>query len=116
MVSRYYYHHHSHHPISPPRLPLNTGAFMPYVNLNLGGTSTNGDHYSNYSEFLCVGGSGLDTALAYSDAINQQIAHAIQQSNTTQQTFPWTFLDKNSSSRQKYRAVFQTFQPLLHTI
>jgi len=52
---------------------------MPYV--NLGGTSTNvvpGDHYSNYSEFLRVGGRGLDTALTYSDAINQQIAHAIQ--------------------------------------
>jgi len=66
---------------------------MPYVILNLGGTSTNGDHYSNYSEFHCVGGSGLDTALTYSDAINQQIAHAIQHSNTTQQTFPRTFLE-----------------------
>ncbi len=58
---------------------LNTGAQMPYI--NCGGTSQAvraGNHYSNYSEFLRQGGRGLDTALGYTDQINEQIAAAIK--------------------------------------
>eukprot|EP00041_Stephanoeca_diplocostata_P009327 m.143366 g.143366 ORF g.143366 m.143366 type:complete len:312 (+) comp17696_c0_seq3:130-1065(+) len=61
------------------RITLNTGAAMPFV--NLGGTSQAvkpGNHYSNYSEFLRQGGRGIDTALTYTDAINEQIAAALK--------------------------------------
>jgi 2,5-diketo-D-gluconate reductase A len=62
----------------PDYVQLNTGAWMPLA--NLGGTAQSvrpGDHYSNYSEFLRVGGCGIDTALTYTDTINVQIADAI---------------------------------------
>lgn len=52
---------------------------MPLV--NLGGTSQAvkaGNHWSNYSAFLTLGGRGLDTALTYTDPINLQIARAIK--------------------------------------
>ena len=55
------------------RIQLNTGAWMPLV--NLGGTSQStkpGNHYSNYSDFLTIGGRGLDTALTYTDALNKK--------------------------------------------
>ena len=50
--------------------------------LNLGGTAPSvkaGDHWSNYSEFLRLGGRGIDTALTYTDDINRQIAAAIKE-------------------------------------
>ena len=58
---------------------LNTGQMMPFI--NCGGTAQAvraGNHYSNYSEFLRQGGRGLDTALGYTDPINEQIAAAIK--------------------------------------
>lgn len=61
------------------RVKLNTGAMMPL--LNLGGTSQSvkaGNHYSNYSEFLRQGGRGIDTALTYTDPLNDQIAAALK--------------------------------------
>lgn len=61
------------------RIRLNTGQMMPFI--NLGGTAQavrSGNHYSNYSEFLRQGGRGLDTALGYTDPINEQIAAAIK--------------------------------------
>ena len=61
------------------RVRLNTGAMMPL--LNLGGTSQSvkaGNHYSNYSEFLRAGGRGIDTALTYTDPLNDQIARALK--------------------------------------
>ena len=60
-------------------IQLNTGSFMPFV--NLGGTAPGivpGDHYSNYSAFLQLGGRGIDTALTYTDAINHEIGAAIR--------------------------------------
>ena len=75
---------------SPPpsphehRVKLNTGTYMPFV--NLGGTSQTtkpGNHYSNYSEFLRVGGRGLDTALTYTDPLNAQMAAAIADHSAT---------------------------------
>ena len=69
-------------PLMPPartHMRLNTGQLMPFI--NLGGTSQAvraGNHYSNYSEFLRIGGRGLDTALGYTDPINRQIAAAIK--------------------------------------
>jgi len=64
---------------NPTHILLNTGAFMPYV--NLGGTASSvkkGDHYSNYSAYLALGGRGLDTALTYTDGINRQMGAAIR--------------------------------------
>ena len=61
------------------RVQLNTGAWMPLM--NLGGTSQStkpGNHFSNYSEFLFIGGRGIDTALTYTDALNAEIAAAIE--------------------------------------
>ena len=56
----------------PKTKEISPGVFMPYV--NLGGVHS---HPSNYSLWLELGGTGLDSALMYGDDVQVEVGTAI---------------------------------------
>jgi len=57
----------------PTSIEIAPGVMMPYV--NLGGVAS---EPSNYTDFIMSGGVGLDTALTYTDAIQNQVAETVK--------------------------------------
>lgn len=70
---------------SLPRTPATSieiapNVFMPFV--NMGGVTSSP---SNYTEWLLIGGRGIDTALTYGDAVQKKVAHALRTTTVPRQ-------------------------------
>jgi len=64
---------HAVHAAPPNTIEIAPGVFMPYA--NLGGVTS---RPSNYTEWLKLGGRGLDTALTYGDNVQTKVAEALR--------------------------------------
>lgn len=59
--------------LAPQNVEIAPGVVMPYI--NLGGVHS---HPSNYSAWLHLGGTGIDTALMYGDDVQVEVGKAVE--------------------------------------